>query len=105
MNIQQTNDLLVRIQVIDNRQVGDSTVLAWHELVDDVDFDAAVEAVKMHFRESPAYLVPAHVRKNVDRILNAATFPEDEFGNPLEPDLAALQARARLAGRRQAVSS
>lgn len=99
MNIRETTELLTRAQLIDNRRVEEATVLAWHELVDDIDFAPAVEAVRLHFRESTAYLVPAHVRKNVDRILYAAEQPEDEYGNPLEPDRAALAARARLQQR------
>lgn len=101
MNIQETNELLLRIQLIDNRQIGDSTVLAWHELVRDLDYAVAVEAVRLHRLESTDYLVPAHVRANVERILHAPAEPEDEWGNPLEPDHAALEARARVAHLRE----
>ena len=41
----------------------------------------------MHFRESTAYLTPAHIRANVDRIRHAVARPEDEFGNPLDPEV------------------
>lgn len=106
MNIQETNALLARIQVIDNRQIGDSTVLAWHELVGDLDYDAAVEAVRLHFRESTAYLVPAHVRHGVERILLAGLGArEDEFGNLLDVDEPALAAHQRMHARRRAVTS
>ena len=101
MNIEQTNELLLRIQVIDNRQIGDSTVLAWHELVGDLDYAMAVEAVKLHQRESTAWLTPAHVRANVERILLAGLGQrEDEFGNELDVDEPALAAHRRLAGAR-----
>lgn len=101
MNIQQTNQLLARIQVIDNRQIGDSTVLAWHELVGDLDYAASVEAVRLHFRESTSYLLPAHVVQGVARILHADPNPEDEHGNRLARDEAALAARQRLAAHRE----
>lgn len=97
MNIQETNQLLIRIQVIDNRQIGDSTVIAWHELVGDLDYGQAVEAVKLHQRESTAYLTPAHVRANVERILLAGLGArEDEWGNEIEADTSALSAWRRL---------
>ncbi|MBW9093137.1 hypothetical protein JNB62_05530 [Microbacterium jejuense] len=101
MNIQETNQLLIRMQVIDNRQIGDSTVLAWHELVADLDYATAVEAVKLHQRESTAYLTPAHVRANVERILLAGVEGrEDEFGNELDVDEPALAAHRRLTSAR-----
>ena len=101
MNIQETNQLLIRIQVIDNRQIGDSTVIAWHELVGDLDYGLAVEAVKLHQRESTAYLTPAYVRANVERMQVASLGArEDEWGNPVEVDEAALSAyRRATAGR------
>lgn len=101
MNIQQTNQLLIRIQVVDNRLIGDSTVIAWHELVGDLDYALAVEAVKLHQRESTAYLTPAHVRANVDRMQVAALGPQvDEWGNELEQDLSAFAAYQRAVGAR-----
>ena len=102
MNIQQTNQLLIRIQVIDNRQIGDSTVLAWHELVEDLDYATAVEAVKLHQRESTVYLTPAHVRAGVERILLAGLGARrDEFDNDVEADGPALAAYKRLAQTRK----
>ncbi len=104
MNIEETNQLLIRIQVIDNRQIGDSTVIAWHELVADLDYGLAVEAVKLHQRESTAYLTPAHVRANVKRILlTGLGAREDEFGNRVEPDGPALAAFQRIQSQRKAV--
>lgn len=106
MNIKETNDLLVRIQVIDNRQIGDSTVLAWHELVEDLDYALAVEAVRLHFRESTSYLLPAHVRANVERILLAGLGArQDDWGNELEPDEPALAALRRARATRGEVTS
>lgn len=103
MNVQETAELLAKIQLIDNRQISDATVLEWWGLVDDLDIDVAVAAVDLFRRESTAYLVPAHVRQNVERILTAPEHPEDEWGNPLEPDRLAIAARERVqsgAGRR-----
>lgn len=106
MNIQETNQLLIRIQVIDNRQIGDSTVIAWHELVGDLDYAMASEAVKLHFRDSTAYLTPAHVRAGVERILLAGLGArQDEFGNDIEVDGPALAAHRRLASSRGEISS
>lgn len=105
MNIEETSKLLGLIQVIDNRRVDEAVILAWVPLVDDIDYRVAVEAVTLHRRESSAYLLPAHVRANAARILGASEWPEDEHGNVLERDEAALAARDRLRSTRRAVTS
>jgi hypothetical protein len=99
MNIQETTAFLVHVQAIDNRKVEEATVLAWHELVGDLDYGMSVEAARLHFRESTAYLVPAHVRANVERMLLASLGErEDEWGNRVEPDQVALAAYRRAVG-------
>ena len=105
MNIQQTAELLAIIQVIDSRRVDEATVLEWHALVGDLDLATAVEAVRLHRMESTAYLLPAHVRAGVERILNADPEPIDQFGNPLDRDQAALNARDRISQTRKAVTA
>lgn len=105
MNLAETNQLLTRIQVVDNRQVGDSTVVAWHVLVGDLDYAAAAAAVDLHFRESTAYLMPAHVRRGVERILLAGLGArEDDYGNTVDVDEPALAAHQRLTSGRAVTS-
>ncbi|WP_054682616.1 hypothetical protein [Microbacterium sp. No. 7] len=106
MNIQETAALLTRIQIIDNRRFEEATVLAWHELVADLDYGLAVEAVGLHFRESTAYLAPAHVRDGVERMLLAALGErEDEWGNRVDADPVALAAYRRAVARRTEIES
>lgn len=68
MTPDQVVDLLTLIQARDNRQVGQTTVLAWHEDLEDLDFDDCREAVRRHFRTSIEWLMPAHVRQLVRAI-------------------------------------
>lgn len=97
MDIDETADLLAEVQLIDNRRVEEATLVAWHRLVDDLDYSEAVEAVRLHFRTSTAYLTPAHLRVAVDRIRLAGLGPrEDEWGNEIEPDVPAVAAWERL---------
>lgn len=99
--MEETGKLLARAQVIDNRRVDEATILAWHDLVGDLDYGMAVEGVRLHFRESTAYLVPAHVRAGVERILLAGLGArQDEWGNELDVDEPALAAHRRLSARR-----
>ena len=61
MTTEELTMLLARIQVLDNRQVDALTIQAWQPLMADVRYEDAVRAVNDHFRESTAYLTPAHI--------------------------------------------
>lgn len=68
MNKTEVAQLLTVASMVDNRTVAPETVEMWFPLVYDIDYDTAVTAVQMHFRESDKYLLPVHVRENVKRI-------------------------------------
>jgi len=65
VNVPELTVLLARIQVLDNRQVDKLTLEAWEPLMTGIDYEAAVEAVNAHFRESTEYLKPAHITERV----------------------------------------
>lgn len=70
MNRSETALLLGAIAARDQRTVGETDVLAWHEDLADLDFDDARAAVSRHFREATERIMPAHVRRQV-RIIRA----------------------------------
>lgn len=97
MNAIEIGKLLGEISGIDNRQVDEGTVMLWIPLVGDLDFSQSIEAVRLHRRESTAYLLPAHVRQGVERILLAGLGTrQDEWGNDLDEDAPAVAAWRRL---------
>lgn len=61
MDIKQTGMILAFVSLIDNRQVSEEAILAWHELLRDVDFEHGKDAVTNHFRTSTEYIRPAHI--------------------------------------------
>jgi len=63
--------LLTIVSTVDNRKVAEETVLGWYELIGDIDYDVALEAVRMHQKESAEWLMPAHVRANSKRVRDA----------------------------------
>jgi hypothetical protein len=63
MNKIEVAKLLARASAVDGRRVTEETVAAWWELLADVEYDAAVEALKSHYMTSEKYLMPAHVLK------------------------------------------
>jgi hypothetical protein len=60
--------VVARIQAGDNRTVDEVTVAHWTEMIGHLRFEDALEAVVTHFRESTAYLMPAHVIASARRI-------------------------------------
>lgn len=61
MNIQETSALLMKIRLVDSRVVDEAVIREWHDILADVDFADAVDAVRNHRRVSTEYLQPAHV--------------------------------------------
>ena len=61
MNLAETDQLLTVIHNIDRRLIDDATVLVWQEILGDLHFADCVQAITEHFRESTAYLMPAHI--------------------------------------------
>jgi hypothetical protein len=65
MNRSETALLLGSIAARDQRTVGETDVLAWHEDLGDLPFDDARSAVSRHFRETTERIMPAHIRRQV----------------------------------------
>ncbi len=63
MNLDETIALLALAAARDNRTPSEAMALAWHEDLDDIDYDVAREALRRHFRTSTDYLMPVHIRQ------------------------------------------
>jgi len=70
MNKAEVAKLLTVASTIDNRKVEPETVEGWFMVLSDLDFGIALESMQLHFRESTQYLLPAHIRGNVRRVLD-----------------------------------
>jgi hypothetical protein len=62
--------ILTIASAVDNRTVAPETVNAWFELIGYLSVDVALEAVRMHQRDSQDYLMPIHVRRNAARVIS-----------------------------------
>lgn len=97
MNALELGALLGEISQIDGRMVDEAALLAWMPLVGDLDYGTAVEAARLHHRESDFRIKPKDVRTNVERIRVAGLGArQDEYGNEIETDGPALAAWRRL---------
>lgn len=92
MNIEQTAHVLAKAAALDNRNQSDAAILAWHEVIEDLDYRDALEAVAVHRRESTDYLMPVHVRRIADRLRRERC--EGEFEDDRRRELAAYAEHA-----------
>lgn len=68
MIIQETAQVLALIQTFEpRRDVGDSTILTWHEIIGSLQFSEAVEAVRDYYSTQTWPVMPAHIIERVDR--------------------------------------
>lgn len=63
--------LLTIASAFDNRRPTDEQVDAWFAVIGDLDYGDAAAAVREHFRESTAWMLPGHVVAGV-RAIEAA---------------------------------
>lgn len=106
MTIEEVGQLLVHMQAIDNRQIEEITILEWHESVGELELSVAVAALRIHRRESKEWVTPFHLHTIAERIRVAGLGPQDdEFGNPIAPDAAALAAFERIRASRKELSA
>lgn len=77
MNAEEVAKVLAKIRLGDNRETSREALLEWIDNIGDLEFADAIEAVRMHRRESTAYLMPAHIRENV-KAIKAARNPSND---------------------------
>jgi len=63
VNITETSRLLTYVAAVDGRRVDDATVIAWHDILGDLQMADCQQAVRRHFAGSKDWLMPAHVRE------------------------------------------
>lgn len=62
MTPEQTVTVLAKCAAFDRRTVGRADVLAWHEVLSDLDFAVALEAVKRWYTNNRDWIMPSDVR-------------------------------------------
>lgn len=62
MNRAETVDLLTFCAINDSRTVGETDVIAWHDMLAPIDFGRAIDAARTHYRRQPdVWLKPGHI--------------------------------------------
>jgi hypothetical protein len=68
MNLEQVAQALGLAQAYDNRTVGEVNVRAWHAILGDLGAADVMEAIRRHYAEKDEWIMPAHIRRAVERI-------------------------------------
>ena len=84
MNRAQVVDLLSYAAACDQRTVGDADVLVWHDMIGALDFEAALAAMRQHYRRMPdVRLKPGHLWQ-MCRTQTDAEAAEADLARPCE---------------------
>lgn len=68
MTLKETGYLLAKIALIEKREATNETIRAWHEILQDIDYEFAIEALLRHYRSSTEACKPAHIYKGAKEI-------------------------------------
>jgi hypothetical protein len=68
MDISETGMLLAKIALIENREATNETIRAWHEILANIEFADALDALTNHYRNSTEPAKPAHIIRGAREI-------------------------------------
>jgi hypothetical protein len=92
MNLEETTAVLAKAASFDNRTVGAVNVMAWHEIIGELDIRDCLRAITLHHSDSTEYLMPAHVRRIAEKVRSERQ--ELEFRDQQHRELEAYRANA-----------
>jgi len=70
VNYEETGLVLAKLAAFDQRTVGESDLLAWHEVLGRYDLDDCLAAVTAHYADTRDRAMPADIRRHATRIRN-----------------------------------
>jgi hypothetical protein len=68
MTIDEAAKVLLRASGVDGRKAGELQARMWAQLLADVEYDDAIEAVDRHYATNEKWLMPVHVIEGAQRI-------------------------------------
>lgn len=88
MNPQETGQVLALCAAYDSRTVGTADILAWHDVIGDVTFEDAAQAVKDHYRDHRERITVADIRDRVRamRLARVADIEDVDLVRDIDPD-------------------
>lgn len=71
MTVDECKQVVAKIQLGDNRQVDRLVIMEWFDTIGFLNFEDAIQGVKLHRQESTDYLQPAHIIRLANRVKDA----------------------------------
>lgn len=65
MNAEETGKILGLAALVDNRKVDVPVIVAWHQMIGDLPYADAEQAVRDHYATSRERIMPADIRERV----------------------------------------
>lgn len=95
-------ELLSLAAAFDRRKIGEADAVAWADALHDLTPTECAEAIRLHYRETDAWLMPAHVRQRVRYLREVAADKRHdlELRREIEADKAYDAERAKEAFER-----
>lgn len=103
MNPQETGQVLALCAAYDSRTVGTSDILAWHDVIGDVAYADAAQAVKDHYRDCRERITVADIRDRVKAMRRARLVNVEDIDLVRDVDPDDPQWHRILQGRRAAL--
>jgi hypothetical protein len=104
MTPSQTAELLAFCAAFDRRTLGKADVLAWHTVLEDIDFTEARAAVTQHYRTQTRWIMPADIRTTV-RTAHRDRLERHTEAHPPAGDTDDTTYRTALLAERRAIAS
>jgi hypothetical protein len=93
--------LLALAAAFDRRTVGEEDAVAWADVLADLDAEDCAKAIRDHYRDQTAWIMPAHIRTAVRRARAERITRDPEPVPDADPDDVPAYLAALRAGRRR----
>jgi len=68
VNIEEVGKLLAKVALIENRTATNEQIVAWAELLQDIDYADANEALVRHYQQRTDAIKPAHIYRGAKEV-------------------------------------
>lgn len=68
MNIEEVGKLLAKVALIENKQATNEQIMAWTEILRDVEYEFANQALIKHYQGRTESIKPAHIYRGAKEL-------------------------------------
>jgi hypothetical protein len=94
----EIGQLLAYAAAFDKRTVGEADVIAWHDVLSDLHYDRAKDAIRAWYADHDTMIMPANVRRAVKAATPPWARPASEVLDEIERNVEIERRQFRLDG-------